>query len=168
LSPTISLFGGLNSTYSSATKVSDTNNSTIPYRDQLKNNFNNNFGVTVSIPILNFWQNRNKITLAKIDLQNYKYVEENTKIQLRQNVEQAFLNMSNALERYAALQDQVKAYAESFRIAEIRFNAGVLTSVDYVLAKNYLDRANLNLINARYDCYIYNKILDYYQGHLAL
>jgi outer membrane protein len=168
LSPSISLFGGLNSTYSSATKVSDVDNSTIPYRDQLKNNFNNNFGVTVRIPILNFWQNRNKITLAKIDLQNYKYIEENTKIQLRQNVEQAYLNMTNALERYAALQDQVKAYAESFRIAEIRFNAGVLTSVDYVLAKNYLDRANLNLINARYDCYIYNKILDYYQGHLAL
>ncbi|MBL4677424.1 MAG: hypothetical protein JKY70_14645 [Mucilaginibacter sp.] len=43
-----------------------------------------------------------------------------------------------------------------------------LTSVDYVLAKNYLDRANLNLINARYDCYIYNKILDYYQGRLSL
>ncbi|MBD1384971.1 TolC family protein [Mucilaginibacter rigui] len=168
LSPTISLFGGLNTTYSSATKVSDTNPATIPYRDQLNNNFNNNFGVTVRIPILNYWQNRNKITLAKIDLQNYKYIEENTKIQLRQNVEQAFLNMSNALERYNALQEQVKAYKESFRIAEIRFNAGVLNSVEYVLAKNYMDRANLNLINARYDCYIYNKILDYYQGHLAL
>jgi len=66
------------------------------------------------------------------------------------------------------LVDQVKAYAESFRIAEIRFNNGVLTSYDFVLAKNNLDRANINLINARYDCFIYNKILDYYQGKLAL
>jgi outer membrane protein len=165
LSPSVSLFGALNTNYSSASQI---NNATIPYWNQFKNNFYNQFGISVRIPILNYFQNRNKVTLAKIDLQNYKYVEENTKIQLRQNVEQAFLNMSNALERYAALQDQVKAYAESFRIAEIRFNAGVLNSVDYVLAKNYLDRANLNLINARYDCYIYNKILDYYQGHLAL
>ncbi|GGH04673.1 TolC family protein [Mucilaginibacter phyllosphaerae] len=165
LSPTLSLFGGLNTNYSSAAQV---NSATIPYWDQFKNNFYNQFGVTVRIPILNYFQNRNKVTLAKIDLQNYKYVEENTRIQLRQNVEQAYLNMSNALERYAALQDQVKAYAESFRIAEIRFNAGVLTSVDFVLAKNYMDRANLNLINARYDCFIYNKILDYYQGRLSL
>ena len=165
LSPSISLFGGLNTNYSSAAQL---NNTTIPYWDQFKNNFYNQFGVSVRIPILNYFQNRNKVTLAKIDLQSYKYVEENTKIQLRQNVEQAYLNMSNALERYAALQDQVKAYAESFRIAEIRFNNGVLTSVDFVLAKNYMDRANLSLINARYDCYIYNKILDYYQGKLAL
>jgi len=166
LSPSISLFGSLNTLYSSAQL--DNNNVTIPYWNQFKGNYNTQVGITLRVPILNYLQNRNKVTLAKIDLQNYKYIEENTKIQLRQNVEQAYLNMSNALERYAALQEQVKAYAESFRIAEIRFNAGVLTSVDYVLAKNYLDRANLNLINARYDCYIYNKILDYYQGHLAL
>ncbi|MES2265860.1 MAG: TolC family protein [Bacteroidota bacterium] len=165
LSPTISLFGGLNTNYSSAAQI---NNSAIPYWDQFKNNFYNQFGVSLRIPILNYFQNRNKVTLAKIDLQSYKYVEENTKIQLRQNVEQAYLNMSNALERYKALQDQVTAYKESFRIAEIRFNAGVLNSVEFVLAKNYLDRANLNLINARYDCVIYNKILDYYQGRLSL
>ncbi|MFD0765068.1 TolC family protein [Mucilaginibacter lutimaris] len=165
LSPTISLFGGLNTNYSSAAQI---NNAAIPYWDQFKNNFYNQFGISVRIPILNYFQNRNKVTLAKIDLQSYKYVEENTKIQLRQNVEQAYLNMSNALERYKALQDQVVAYKESFRIAEIRFNAGVLNSVEFVLAKNYLDRANLNLINARYDCVIYNKILDYYQGRLSL
>ncbi len=168
LSPTVSLFAGLNTNYSSATTLNDGSNATIPYGNQLKTNFNNNFGVSVRIPILNYFQNRNKVTLAKIDLQSYKYVEENTKIQLRQNVEQAYLNMSNALERYKALQDQVAAYKESFRIAEIRFNAGVLNSVEFVLSKNYLDRANLNLINARYDCFIYNKILDYYQGRLSL
>ncbi|MFD0793923.1 TolC family protein [Mucilaginibacter litoreus] len=165
LFPTVSLFGGLNTNYSSAAQLND---KPIRYWDQFKNNYNTQFGVTVRIPILNYFQNRNKITLAKIDLEEQKYVEENTRVQLRQNVEQAYMNMSNAYDRYQTLQEQVKAYAESFRIAEIRFNAGVLTSVDYVLAKNYLDRANLNLINARYDCYIYNKILDYYQGRLSL
>ena len=41
--------------------------------------------------------------------------------------------------------EQVKAYGESFRTAEIRFNAGAITSVDYVIAKNNFDRANINL-----------------------
>lgn len=196
LLPTISLFGGLYTNYSSAaqksifTDSSTVNtgqfvntpggpssvyarqanyvNKNIGYYDQFKNNYSTQVGVSLRIPILNYFQNRNKVALAKIDLQNSKYVEENTRIQLRQNVEQAYLNMTSAFERYNALSDQVKAYAESFRTAEIRFNAGVLTSVDFVVAKNNLDRANLNLINARYDCFIYNKILDYYQGRLSL
>lgn len=195
LFPTVSLFGGLYTNYSSAAQRSvftdsstvntgqfvntatgqqpvlarqaNYDNRSIGYYDQFKNNYSTQAGISVRIPILNYFQNRNKVAQAKVDLENYKNIEENTRIKLRQDVEQAYLNMESAYNRYNALIEQVKAYAESFRIAEIRFNAGVLTSVDYVLAKNYLDRANINLINARYDCYIYNKILDYYQGRLS-
>jgi len=61
----------------------------------------------------------------------------------------------------------VKAYTESYRIYKIRFDAGVLTSVDLILAKNYLDAATVNLISAKYDYFIDSKILDYYQGKLT-
>ena len=65
-----------------------------------------------------------------------------------------------------ALVDQVAAYVENFRAAEIRFNEGASNSVDYLIAKNKLDAANLNLILARYDYVIRTKILDYYQGKM--
>ncbi|MDB5062861.1 MAG: transporter [Mucilaginibacter sp.] len=165
LLPTISLFGGISTNYSSAAQISGQN---ISYYDQFKNNYGTQVGVTLRVPILNYFQNRNKVALAKIQLQNNIYIEQTTKVQLKQNVEQAYMNMTSAYNRYNVLVEQVKAYTESFRTAEIRFNAGVLTSVDFVVAKNNLDRANLNLINARYDCFIYNKILDYYQGKLTL
>jgi outer membrane protein len=165
LFPTISLFGGISTNYSSAAQIAGQN---IGYYDQFKNNYGTQVGVTLRVPILNYFQNRNKVALAKIQLQNNIYIEQTTKVQLKQNVEQAYMNMTSAYSRYNVLVEQVKAYTESFRTAEIRFNAGVLTSVDFVVAKNNLDRANLNLINARYDCFIYNKILDYYQGKLAL
>jgi outer membrane protein len=165
LLPTISLFGGISTNYSSAAQIAGQN---IGYYDQFKNNYGTQVGVTLRVPILNYFQNRNKIALAKIQLQNNIYVEQTTKVQLKQNVEQAYMNMTSAYSRYNVLVEQVKAYTESFRTAEIRFNAGVLTSVDFVVAKNNLDRANLNLINARYDCFIFNKILDYYQGKLDL
>ena len=105
--------------------------------------------------------------MAKIELQNNIYVEQTTKVQLAE-CEQAYLNMTTSYEKYNVLQEQVKAYSESFRTAEIRFNAGVLTSVEFVVTKNNLDRTRINLINARYAVYIYNKILDYYQGKLSL
>ncbi len=165
LAPTISLNSGIATSYSSNIL---TNGKPQGFYDQFKGNYNTLVGFSLNIPILNYFQNRNKVSLAKINLQEARYVEDNTKIVLKQNVEQAYLNMTSAYERYTVLSEQVSAYRESFRIAEIRFNAGVLTSVDFVIAKNNFDRTNINLINSRYDCYIYNKILDYYQGRLAL
>jgi outer membrane protein len=165
LFPTISLFGGLTTNISSSAQINGQN---ISYYDQFKNNYGKAAGISLRVPILNSFQNRNKIALAKIQLQNDVYVEQTTKVQLKQNVEQAYLNMTSAYDKYNVLVEQVAAYTESFRTAEIRFNAGVLTSVDFVIAKNNVDRAKLNLINARYSVYIYNKILDYYEGKLSL
>ena len=72
--------------------------------------------------------------------------------------------MTTASERYKTLLEQVAAFTESFRVAEIRFNAGVGNPIDYLTAKNNLDRANINLINAKYDFVLRVKILDYYEG----
>ena len=72
--------------------------------------------------------------------------------------------MTSASQRLKTLTDQVNAYGESFREAEIRFNEGVGTPIDYLLAKTRIDAANINLINARYDYVLRMKILDYYEG----
>jgi outer membrane protein len=74
--------------------------------------------------------------------------------------------MTGAFDRYKLLQSQVDAYIESYRIAKVRFVAGAITSVDFIIAKGNLDRAKVNLINARYDYLTRTKILDYYQGKL--
>jgi outer membrane protein len=195
LYPTLSLYSGLATRYSSAARRSTLIDSVevntgayiktpagnqqvyaynqnygserVGYYDQFKNNYNTQAGISLQIPILNAFQRKNNVALAKIDLSEARYTEESTRVQLRQNVEQAYINMASAFERYQILTEQVDAFKESFRTAEIRFNAGVLNSVDYIVAKNNLDRANNNLINARYDYYIRTKILDYYAGKLS-
>jgi outer membrane protein len=195
LYPTISLSGNLGTNYSSvsqrsifvdstivptgafirngATKQSvfvseaQFSNQNIGFLDQFKNNYNTSVSIGLHIPILNYFRNRNNIAIAKINLYTAKFTEETTKTQLKQNIDQAYVNMASAFDRYQVLQQQVAAYTESFRTAEIRFDAGVLTSVDYVIAKNNMDQANINLISSRYDYFIRTKILDYYQGKLA-
>ncbi|MGZ3754928.1 MAG: TolC family protein [Mucilaginibacter sp.] len=160
LYPSLTLGGGLSTSYSSASQ-------NISYFDQFKNNYSTNVGLNLSIPIFANHVRKNNVGLAKISLLNYQYVEENVKNQVRQNVEQAYYNMTAAYYRYQALSNAVKAYTESFRIAKIRFDSGVLTSVDFIISKNNLDAANLSLISARYDYFIYSKVLDYYQGKLT-
>jgi outer membrane protein len=136
----------------------------ISFSDQFKNNRNNGISLDMQIPIFNGFFQRNRIKLAKIDLKNSEYIAKTTRTQLQQSIEQAYANMTTASERYKILLDQVNAYNESFRAAEIRFNNGVGNSIDYLTAKNNLDRANINLINSKYDYVLRTKILDYYKG----
>ena len=136
----------------------------ISYNNQFKNNYGTSVNLGIRIPILNSLQARNNVTLAKIDLKNAEYIEEATKIQLKQSIEEAYFNMTAAFKRFQLLEEQVQSFTESFRAAEVRFNAGAGTSVDYLVAKNNLERANINLISARYDYILRTRILDYYQG----
>jgi outer membrane protein len=192
LFPALFLNGSMNSNYSSAASTDVLLNSTdiptsdyvivngsqipviakrnnfstekIPYNNQIKNNVFSNISLGLRVPILNNFQTRNRIRLAKIDLRNFELIEESTRIQLRQQVDHAHLNMMNAWNRYKLLLDQVASYSESFRAAEVRFNAGLGTVVDYIIAKNNLDRANGNLIIARYDYLLRKRVLQYYSG----
>jgi len=162
LYPTIGLGAGYNTQYFSTAR--DTASNKISYGNQLSNNYNTYAGLGINIPILNGFRSRTQVTLAKISLKNANFIVENTQIQLKQAIERDHLNMEAALSRYQALVDQVSALTESFRAAEIRFNSGVGTSIDYLTVKATLDRATANLIIARYDYVLRTKILDYYQA----
>ena len=156
-----------NNNYPLITKNQNYSFSSISFGDQYKNNRYEQVGLQIQIPILNYMRARNNVKIAKINLKNAHYVAEAARMQLQQNVEQAYQNMINAYEQYKSYRDQVAAYAESFRGAEIRFTDGAITSVDYVIAKNNIDRANTSLTQARYNFIFRTKILDYYQGKLT-
>lgn len=159
--PSVTLGGSMQTNYSSA---AENNNVKIPYNDQIKNNVFYGLNLGIRIPIFNSFRARNNVKLADIQVRNNELIEENTKVQLRQQIEQAHLNMTNAYDRYRTLLQQVEAYNTSFKAAEARLTAGVGTSVDYVIAKSNLDRASINLIAAKYDFVLRKKILDYYQN----
>jgi outer membrane protein len=145
-------------------KQNNYNTKKINYSDQLSNNLFYTIDLGLTIPLFNAGRVRNQVKLAKIDLKNTKLVENNTKTQLQQSIERAYVNLTSSSEKYKLLQDQVNSFAESFRTAEIRFNAGAITSVDYLIAKNNLNRAQSNLIIAKYDFVLREKVLDYYGG----
>jgi outer membrane protein len=167
--PTLSFYGSINSNYSNlaTTTVGGVTTET-SFGDQFNNNRNTQIGLSLQVPILNYLRVRNNVKIAKINLQNAEYNATSAKLLLQQSVEQAFQNMISAYGQYKSYQDQVTAYAESFRTTEIRFNEGVINSDAYVIAKNNIDRANVNLAQAKYIYILRTKILDYYQGKLAL
>lgn len=192
LYPVLSLGGNINSNYSSAatrdffvntTEITSSNyvmvdNSKIPvivkqdnynskkinFGNQLSNNLFSTINLGLSIPLFNSGRVRNQVKLAKLDLKNNQLLEKNTKTQLQQAIERAYVNLTSSSEKYKLLQDQVSSFDASFHSAEIRFDAGAITSVDYLIAKNNLDRAKSNLIIAKYDFVLREKVLNYYAG----
>ncbi|HWH61848.1 MAG TPA: TolC family protein, partial [Ginsengibacter sp.] len=140
------------------------NTEKINYGSQLSNNTSSSVNLGLSIPIFNRSQVRNQVKLAKINFKNSELIEQNTRTVLQQSIERAYVNLMNTSDKYKILLDQAQSFTESFHSAEIRFNAGAITSVDYLIIKNHLDRTNTNLIISKYDFVLRAKILDYYQG----
>ena len=145
-----------------------TTQQSIGYFNQFKNNYGTSIFLNISIPLLNGFRAKNRVAQARADEKYAAFVEQTTKTQVSQTVEQASFNLNAATGRYNTLVKQVADFSESFRIAEVRFQAGAITQVDYLVSKNNADRAKTNFIIAKYDYVFRSKILDYYQGKLVL
>ena len=138
--------------------------STVGYFDQLNNTQNKVISLNLNIPIFAKYANRTRVTQAGLQKENAEIEAERARLTLRQNIEQAYVNMVNAANKYEASSTQVSALEESFRASESRFNAGTIDFVSYNLQKTNLDKAGLALIQVKYDFVFRTKILDYYQG----
>ncbi|MFP4845423.1 TolC family protein [Winogradskyella sp. PE311] len=190
--PEISVFGGINTNYSSAaqlfnatgTSIVDTGEfvtvdgqdlpvvteqtnfeaASIGYEDQLDNNLNTVIGVAVNVPLFNGFRAKNNVALEKIRVEESMLELERTHLDIKNTIAQVHFDMQAVYERYQSLQKQVDAYEESYRINEIRFNSGVSNFLNYVTSKNNLDNAKVNLANAKYEYLLRVKVLDYYRG----
>ncbi|MEO7210955.1 MAG: TolC family protein, partial [Chitinophagaceae bacterium] len=143
------------------------NNPKISYGSQWKNNLNSSVSIGLRIPILNGLQYKNRLQQAKIELDKTSFEEKSVQAQLRREIEQAYVNMESAYKKLQKLNEQQTDFSESFRIAEAKFTEGVITSVDYLIAKNNLFQSQQNGISAKYDYELRTKILDFYQGSLS-
>ncbi|MFB9844334.1 TolC family protein [Mucilaginibacter ginsenosidivorans] len=157
--PNISLGAGIGTNFSNTNPAS--------FTSQFRNNYSYGPSLQVQIPILNWFQTRNNVAKAKIDLEDAKNASDGTQVQLKQQIAQAYSNMTTAYDRYHVLLQQVETYKESYRVTQAKFENGVVTADIFVLSKQNLDAANINLISARYDYITRIKILDYYQGKLS-
>ncbi len=137
---------------------------TFNYLDQLDFNRNSNFNFNLRVPIFTNYQTKYRVANARIQQKNLEYQADIVTQQIRRNVEQAYIDMSNAGKRYSATARQVRALEEAFRVAESRLSAGAINSAEYNIAKANLDRARANLVQTKYDYLFRTKILDFYMN----
>ena len=149
------------------TKQDNYSSSKLSYGDQFKNNFNTSVSIGINIPLLNGLQTKARIRNAQIQQKQATINAEAARITLQQNTSQAAMNMQASADRFEVLQKQKDAFTQSFDVASTRLESGVINTVEYLIAKNNLDRASSNLIISQYDYILRAMMLDYYTGVLS-
>ena len=121
--PTLSLSAGVGTAFMSATGAGTATGSTPGYSsgNQYWNNFNENIGLSLSIPIYSNRQNRTAVNKAKLDAENSRLEQQNIEKQLLQEVESAYLNAVSYQARFTASVKQTEYARQSYELTMSNF-----------------------------------------------
>lgn len=134
-----------------------------PFGEQFSNNFGQNIGITLSIPILNAWQLRGNVERAKIDQQDKLLTLDINRQKLRQDIYTAHADAVGALQTYQAAISTERASQKAYDFATKRFNVGLMNTVEYVTTQANLFRAQIDKVSALYDYIFKIKLLEFYR-----
>ncbi len=162
LYPQFSVGARLGDRYSSA--LLDTNRIPIPFREQVKNNYNQFFGFTLSIPIFNNYRSRAAYNISKIRFENAKATEQLTKNNFNKVINQALLDLRSADKRYYSTQIAFTSSGDAFRVIKQRYDVGLANSIDLTTAQTNFNKAEFDFIQAKYDLIFRSKVIDFYLG----
>ena len=138
------------------------------FMSQLRDRYQYGAGLSLNIPIFNRFQTKNNVAKSIINKEISRIGLENEKIQLKQTIEQAFLDVKAALKSYEAAKISLSAQEEAFKNAQERYNYGAMTLFDFDLVRNRLVSAESTLIRSKYDYVFKTKVLQFYSGDLVL
>lgn len=154
--PSVSLGVGLSSGYSSAAS------SEFNYFKQLDFNLNQNARIGVNIPIFTAGQMKGRVNNAIIVQKITETELQQSKLQLKQEIEQAYLTAKASQEKYRSATRQLTTQQTAFDSANERFKEGIINLIDLNTFRINLERAKLNQIQSKYEFYFRNMILEYY------
>lgn len=158
--PSLSLGAGLWSRYSSTNESS--------YGQQMNNYLSKGVSLGLHIPIFNRFKVKNQVKLAELNLQEVILGKEVVRNKLREETAKVIFDIGILKANVSNLREQERNYIESFRIAQVHFDAGNSNSVVFLSAKNKLDATRSQLLIKKYELMLQKYINEYYAGTLKL
>lgn len=156
--PTLSLSAGLGSSYYDAGSVAPQ-----PFREQMKHNFNQYVGLSLSVPIFNRMQTLSSVRQARAAQDSYGIQLEETRKALYKEIQQAWTNAVTARERYAGSCTALDAAKASLDVMAEKYAVGQATATEYNEVKSAWFQAAASLSQAKYEYLFRAKILEFYR-----
>ena len=154
--PTVSLSAGIGST--------NTNGNDFTFGEQIKQNWNNSLGVTVSVPIFNNRQTKSAVQKAKIQKQSSELDLLDSQKALYKTIEGLWLDANSAQQRYVAATEKLRSTQTSYDLIQEQFNLGMKNTVELLTEKNNLLNAQQETLQAKYMAILNTQLPKFYQG----
>ena len=165
--PTVSVFGRIGSNYSSnGARNPETGEfeADADFFDQLEFNQFEYVNFQLNIPIFNRWRTNTDVQVAKVGVLNADLDYQQARNSVTNIVQQAYLDMLNAQTTYESSRDNLEAQNSTFEFIKRRFETGNTDFYSYQESLNNKNRAEAQLINAKYTIVLRKRILDLYRG----
>lgn len=139
----------------------------VSFSDQFYDqNVTQSIGFSLNIPIFNNWNRMNRIQTAKINLKNAELGLENTKLQIIQEVNQAYSDYISYMKELESTQKALVAAEKTYETQEERYQVGAGTLIELSDANAQYVQAQANRAQAVFNFIFQKKLLDYYLGKL--
>ncbi|MDM1296385.1 TolC family protein [Sphingobacterium sp. N143] len=122
-------------------------------------------GMTLNVPIFTNNQNRVNVAKAKIGLKQAEAAEQLAKNNLNKAVNQAVLDVSAAKQGYVSATTAFESAETAYKATKERYDIGMANSFELFTAQTERNKAEFDLIQAKYNVIFKSKIIDYYLGN---
>lgn len=157
--PSLSLSGGVGSNYYTSSGMGSAS-----FFDQMKHNFSQYLGLSLSVPIFSRFSNRNNLRSAELSYRNQELQLENVKKSLYKEIQQAYYNAIASQEKFRSSEEAERSAEEAFRLTSAKYEIGQTGITEFNEAKaRYLEAAS-NCARARYEQLYQTRLLDFYRG----
>ena len=136
----------------------------ITFSEQVKQNWNNSLGFTVSVPIFSNRQTKSAVEKAKIQKQTSELDLLDDQKTLYKTIETLWLDANSAQQRYAAATEKLKSTQTSYELIQEQFNLGMKNTVELLTEKSNLLSAQQETLQAKYMAILNMQLLKFYQG----
>ena len=131
---------------------------------QLKNQWNNGVGVTVSIPIWDHGKTKNAVARARLERESTYLDMIDTQKSLWKTIENYWLQARSNQQRYIAAKENVDYCRESYNLTSEQFRLGMKNIVELTQDKTNLSSATQQMLQAKYMALLNIALLKYYNG----
>lgn len=133
------------------------------FGEQLKRQWGENIGLTLSIPILDNKKTKTAVAKATVQQINAKLDSESRMTELAQAVENWYIDTRSAQSRYKAAEQQLEAAMTSNDLTNEQFAVGLVNPVELMDAHNNLTEARQALLQSKFMAILGLKMIEYYR-----
>ena len=131
---------------------------------QWEQNMNKYLQFSLSIPLFNRFQTRNRVKSARIQHKALSWQLEESKKTLYKEIQQAYYNALACKSKYESCLSAIESAEASFRLMSEKYANGKASATEYNEIRTTWMRTLSDGIQAKYDFIYRSKILDFYKG----